>query len=495
LVAPFFLVDMPPVLDYPNHLARFMVLAHPGDRALSAMYAPHWALLPNLGADVLGMLLLKVAPVHVGGRIVLATALFAPLLGLNLYSRAAFGRWSWWPLASALAAYNGVFLMGFMSFLLSLGLAFAGAALWLWLRRRGHFWLSAAAGAAVMAATFICHLFGMAVMALLIGAREGEDLIALWRKTGRPPYAEAARRAALLALTLCPAAILFLSCGLASSPTAPHGWDASHKAWDIFTAFMSYSRPLTLLTGIFTFAVVILGWRGASFAPGARLALAVAAVVYVLEPNALQTGSFVDLRVGLILGLLLFAGFQPRIAPRQALVCALAIAALIGGRVGDIALRWAHHRADLSDVRGAIAAIPPGARVLVARGPGGGPAPAERLLPGIYETDGHVSALIAIERKAFWPLMFADPRQQPLVILPPYSALAAPLSEPVSWPALAKSSFNAEDLAGVGDLSRWRQRFDYVLLLDAEGAGQGPGGLQLLYPGAYARLYRTPRGM
>ena len=64
LAAPFFLVDMPPVLDYPNHLARFMVLAHPGDRALSAMYAPHWVLLPNLGADILGMLLLnlKFAP-------------------------------------------------------------------------------------------------------------------------------------------------------------------------------------------------------------------------------------------------------------------------------------------------------------------------------------------------------------------------------------------------------------------------------------------------
>lgn len=495
LAAPFFLVDMPPVLDYPNHLARFMVLAYPGDRALSAMYAPHWALLPNLGADILGLLLLKITPVHVGGRLVLAMAMFAPVLGINLYSRAAFGRWSWWPLASALAAYNGAFLMGFMSFQLSVGLAFAGAALWLRLRQKGHFWLSAAVGAVFMTAAFICHLFGVAVMALLIGAREGEDLIVLWRKAGRPPYAEAARRVVLLAMTMCPAMVLFLSSGLASAPPTRHQWDAGHKVWDLFTAFMSYSRLLTLVTGLFVFVVVILGWRGARFAPGARLALALGALVYVLEPNALQTGSFVDLRVGLILGFLLFAGVQPRVAVRDALVCAVAVAALIGGRVGDIALGWVHHRVDLADVRGAIAQVPQGARVLVARGPAGGPGPAERLLPGVYATDGHVSALLAIERKAFWPLIFADPRQQPLVILPPYVSLAAPLSEPVGWSALAKSSFSADDLAAAGNLNAWRQAYDYVLLVDAEGAGPPPAGLQTLYAGSYARLYRTPRRM
>jgi hypothetical protein len=38
LVAPFFFVDVPPVLDYPNHLARLYVLAFGAqDPALSAM--------------------------------------------------------------------------------------------------------------------------------------------------------------------------------------------------------------------------------------------------------------------------------------------------------------------------------------------------------------------------------------------------------------------------------------------------------------------------
>src|SRR5262249_41386123 len=75
LVAPFVLVDVPPVLDYPNHLARYFVLAHPDDPGLSQMYAPNWRILPNLGMDLIGVALLHVTEVHIGGRIVLALSL------------------------------------------------------------------------------------------------------------------------------------------------------------------------------------------------------------------------------------------------------------------------------------------------------------------------------------------------------------------------------------------------------------------------------------
>jgi hypothetical protein len=38
----------------PNHLARYFVLAHPDDAALSQMYAPHWTVLKT-GVPVLTM--------------------------------------------------------------------------------------------------------------------------------------------------------------------------------------------------------------------------------------------------------------------------------------------------------------------------------------------------------------------------------------------------------------------------------------------------------
>ena len=51
---PLFVVEIPPILDYPNHLARLWLLSmSPPDPILSSMYAPDWHLLPNLAIDAI----------------------------------------------------------------------------------------------------------------------------------------------------------------------------------------------------------------------------------------------------------------------------------------------------------------------------------------------------------------------------------------------------------------------------------------------------------
>src|SRR5258705_4629188 len=100
LAVPFVLVDVPPVLDYPNHLARYFVLSHPGDPVLSLMYAPHWRLLPKLGMDVICAGLLKGTPVHVGGGVFLGLRLFAPVMGGIVYYLVGFHTFLYLPLSS-----------------------------------------------------------------------------------------------------------------------------------------------------------------------------------------------------------------------------------------------------------------------------------------------------------------------------------------------------------------------------------------------------------
>jgi hypothetical protein len=117
LLSPFLIVEVPAVLDYPNHLARLYILAGPGDPILSPMYAAQWSALPNIGMDLIGRALLRILPVHVAGRVLLALSLMAPPAGTALYARAAFGRWPWWSLGAAVIAFNGVFFLGFMNFL------------------------------------------------------------------------------------------------------------------------------------------------------------------------------------------------------------------------------------------------------------------------------------------------------------------------------------------------------------------------------------------
>lgn len=482
LLLPFALVDVPPVLDYPNHLARMFVLAHPGDLILSRFYAPHWAILPNLGFDMIGVLLLKMLPVHVGGRMLLAMSLLAPPLGVMAYSRAAFGRITGWALASSAAAFNGVFFLGFMNFLLSLGLGFAAAGLWLVLRRRG--WIEAViAGALSAVLLFFCHIFGVLLFALLIGCAELENL---WhaRKTG----VDIGRAAAALAVTLAPALILYRLSPLSGASNGYGAWEYWRKGWDVFTPFMTYSKPLTLLTGALLPGFLIVSLRGARFAPGAKLALAVLALMFLAAPDQFKGGTFMDVRLALMLGLLLFAGIAP--APRWGRGAGIALVALVGLRSLSVALVWHQHNQDLADLRAAITQVPPGAKVLALQGPQGD-AP-DRGIPDLYRLDSHLPALLVIERRAFWPLLFADAGQQPLIVRPPYDQIAQPLGETLDWASL-QQPLSAQTFAQAPYLKNWRGDFDAVLLIDPPDPTLPLPGLAPLYSGHYARLWRITR--
>jgi len=487
LLLPFLLVDVPPVLDYPNHLARWFVLAHPGDPILSRFYAPNWHITPNLGFDPIAMLLLRLLPVHVGGRLVLAASLLAPVIGALVYSRAAFGKLSAWPLGATLIGFNGIFFLGFANFLLATGLGFAAAGAWLALRQRGHDIAAVLLGAVASAAIFLCHIFGVGLFALLIGCQESARL----RKAN---WTGTARVAAMIVITLIPAVALYLLSPLSGNGAAVAGWDGSHKLWDLFTPFMTYNKQLTLATGLAVLIVLIVSWRGAEFAPGTRPALGLLFLVYLAAPVTLKGGTFVDVRFALMMGLLVFAGLRPRLTPDHERWLMLGIAALVALRSFYTGAMWLDHRRDLADLRAAMAEVQPGALVLTARSlnPATDAATPERLLPDTERLDSHLPALLVIERRAFWPLLFADPIQQPVRVRAPYARIAWPLYDPVDW-----DGFNGPLTPGLLGfapyLRNWRADFDNVLLIDRPAALIAPAGLKPVYIGDYVALYRTTR--
>ena len=492
---PFFLVDVPPVLDYPNHLARYFVLAHPDDAILSKMYAPHWTILPNLGVDAIAVALLRLTDVHVGGRLLLALSLFAPVVGAVVYSRVVFGRYSLWSLASGLVAYNGAFFLGFMNFLLSIGLALIGGAAWIAFGRRKRVLGKIAIGAFAAALIFFCHIFGVLLFALLIGGDEADRLWALRSSDALRPR-DIVRTIGILVAAISPAVVLYLLSPLAGQTAMEGQWRGLGKFWMAFAPVMMPNAILTLISGgaVVSLLIWILVRRGVQLAPGMPLVFAVLMLGFVVAPSTVKGGTVVDLRFALMMGLLLFAGVQPRF-PLPALLV-VAISALIVVRSGYISAMWFNHRHDLADVRAALARVEPGARVMVARGNPGyltDVQPPERALPGLYRLDGHIAALLVIERHAFWPLLFADPSQQPLIVKPPFAQIAQPLSEPVEWPLLGEESLSAGTLRSVRYLRDWRANFDNVLLIDPATSARVPSGLSPIYLGPYAQLFRIAR--
>ncbi|HEX3994146.1 MAG TPA: hypothetical protein VHX39_23480, partial [Acetobacteraceae bacterium] len=203
LLAPLLITDVPPVLDYPNHLARLVLLAagrH--DKVLGPIFEPNWTIIPNLAGDAIGLMLLHVLPVYTAGRCLLGGVLLLNLAGVVALHRAYFGRRSFWPLGSALVAYNATFLLGFLNWQISSGLAMLFAAGWLtWRELRPFTTLAAAMAASVL--LFFCHLMGVVFFLVLIGSAELRAM--------RDLRAVLVRGAGLLAVLAGPIALAILA--------------------------------------------------------------------------------------------------------------------------------------------------------------------------------------------------------------------------------------------------------------------------------------------
>ena len=488
LLAPLLISDVPPVLDYPNHLARLVLLAAgPDDPVLGPVFMPHWAIIPNLATDLIGPTMLHLLPVHVAGRCLLGGVLLLNLAGVLALHRALFGRLSFWPLASGLVAYNSGFLLGFLNWQIGSGLAMLFAAAWLkWRERRPVATIVGAAVASIV--LFFCHLMGLMFFLVLIGSAEAH---AMWR--GR---ATLVRSASLLPVLAGPI-FLSLMTALRDAPAATHWMSPHDKLVQAASPFINYLFPLDMISAVLVFGGVTLGVAVGWFvlAPQAILSVALLAILYAVLPFDLMSTSFLDTRIAIMLGFLLFAAVDPLYLPWQMRrAVAAGLLALFVARMAVVAEVWSEHRRDLGDLRTVIAAVPPGASVYMTNVPREeapeywDAGPRSRRLSNTLRTDYHLPALLLIERGAYWPVLFANPTQQPIRLRPAYDKLAREAHAIPSHAAL---------VAHPDSGSTALRDFDFVLMLeagaDADLANFVPNCLTLMSRTDFAALYRVRR--
>src|ERR1700712_3265131 len=240
LLAPLLVVDVPPLLDYPNYLARVFVLASLShDEVLGRFYTSNWSIIPNMALDLVAPPLIRVLPVHVVGRLLIAAAVVLPVLGTVAYNTAIGGRW--WGFGVGLVAYNSCQLYGFLNFEIGLGVALLLAAAWLRWRedRPARAILLAVPGASVL---FACHLMGLVVFGVLTGSAE------MWRRCRERSADCIMRRGAVLALVFAAPCLLY-----AASALRQLGGDAQYltireKLLQLATTFVNYVLPLDMAT-------------------------------------------------------------------------------------------------------------------------------------------------------------------------------------------------------------------------------------------------------
>jgi hypothetical protein len=489
LLAPLALVDVPPLLDYPNHLARATVLAFgSADPVLARMYASHWAIIPNLGVDLALLPLLHVLPIHLAGRVVVGCAILLPVFGTIAYSRATFGARSAWPLASGLVAYNATLLLGFVNFVASIGIALLLAAFWIT-------WRDYAPGRALAlsvvgtVALFFCHLMGLVFFYALIAGYELQRIRA-HRSEGA---AITARIATLLPMSVLPLGLYLLS-PLASLPADTEYLSLAEKARQLVFPFVNYVLPLDIATAwaVGAFLLVCCAKGRCRVTPGSGAALLVVGALYLAAPWAFKGTYFFDTRFAIMLGFLLFGAVLPTGMPRVAMFAAVTtFTLLLCVRMAIVGLAWHAHRQDIADMRAVIATVAPGSRVFVAGvSPEEAPdywrnSPLSRRLSNGIRADLHLPALLLIERRAYWPFLFDNPSQQPVETLSPYRELADRAGSLPNHGVLAAR--------GTVDLCSYA----YLLLLEADAepdlAHFAADRLLLVAQSNFAALFRVRR--
>jgi hypothetical protein len=505
LVAPILATPVPPLTDYPNHLARCYLLAFgQSDPVLSQMFSAHWRIIPNIAVDLLLPAMMHVFSPLTAGRIMLALCLLLPTTGTVALSYAYFRRRSFWQIAAGFAAFNALFLMGFMNFELAIGIALWGAAAWIHYRE-GHPAATVASGAVVATLAFFFHMFGFCFYALLIGSYELSVLVGNDFRT-RPEIRDVLRRVSLLAIALLAPVILYVSSPLQQVQDAA-GWPhLAQKAANFFGPFLDYSSPFDILTVIplIAFLIFCITKRHARISAAALITFLILFAIYLVMPRSIKGTYFMDIRLPIMMGFMIFAGFMPKMfTPRQRMATGVLFAALFVARITFLTGVWIHSQRDVDDVRQAIESVTPGSKVLAAdvvctdQPVWCASMPISRRLPELTPTYWHLASFVLLDRHAFWPNIFAEDTKQPIVIKEPYRDLQAVDSPPVNYTYLASGSGQIPPivLKRFPFLTDWSQKFDYVLVLNADGAPNLdhflPDRLQLVDHRGIAALFKV----
>jgi hypothetical protein len=494
---PLLLVEIPPLADYANHLARFHVLSRIDESAtLQSYFEVRWGLVPNLALDAVAPALMKFLSPYEAGRVLVALSLLLGVGGTAAVQYAVYGRVGLWPTASFLFVFNIVLAWGFLNCLITMELALYAIAAWIGLRGRGP-WLRLPLFAAVAVTLFFGHILACAAYSVFVAAYEAERLYRDRGVSWRRFVADSVVTGGQFAIPF----VLWLLAPTGQGETQNVFGDFKDKVIALFSPVFFLDTWLERATVIAVGVGLIRGLfrRHIAIAPGFAWPLIALTIVAAVMPSKLLNVAKFDLRLPLLVLLLLVGVSQLRL-PNLRWAAALASVglALFAGRVAEIAAGWQEFDRQFAEFRAAALSIEPGSRVLsVQHREGGKRTPRE---PFFW----HLANFATVDRDAFSPTFFADPAKQPVRVRPEWTALHSPDVEPISVEMLADAAdrgFSARLAAKKYPYgyraywASWTERFDYVVLMHFGRAlpNPVPSRLERIVAGSYFDLYRVVR--
>lgn len=385
VAAPAFQAHIPPLLDYPNHLARMWLVAGGANiPPTSQIYHVDWSSAgTNIGLDLLAFIFGRVMPITTFGSILLALALVLPPVGAVILNRMVFGGFHWWQIAFALLAFGQTMLAGFLNFQLGLGLALLATAADHHFQQKGR--LIAALGRAGFAVVLLAtHILGLFFYAVLLGGLAVGPVI---RKSMlRHQVMRAFREATLSVLPLCLVVLIFVL--VAPKLPGAHASLGEVSVWwedaSLLRRLSHFASPITSynwkVDAIFAIALIlpaVLALAQHHFHAGLLLVSALLAGCGIFAPEMVAGTHWIDRRLPIMAALTFASALRPELSRRNAYAATAVMIALVLARTGWVGWIWAKRQADVAAVTTALTRVSEGSAILLMEHR---PSPADRAL-------------------------------------------------------------------------------------------------------------------
>lgn len=361
---PLLWPDVPPLLDLPGHMGRYRVqLDLAQSPILQQYYHFEWALIGNLGVDLLVELLAPLIGLEPAVKLIILLIPPLTVTGLLWTAYEVHGRLPPTAFFAIPFAYNFPFLFGFANFSLSMALALIAFAFWLRLGRLGRVWIRAALFVPISALLWVVHAFGWGTLGVLAFSSE---LVRQFDR-GHNIFSSAIRSGVHCLALAPPAALVMLWRSEASGMTGD--WfniDAKTQwilmvlrdRWQVFDI-------ASLAIIVFLLIVAMLS-RRMEYSRNLAASALFLTIVFVLLPRIVFGSAYADMRLApyLFAIALVAIRFPPAAGRRYVQAFAIAALAFVGARLGGNTISaWLYDRSYDRELA-ALDHIPRGARMV-----------------------------------------------------------------------------------------------------------------------------------
>jgi hypothetical protein len=362
---PLLWPDVPPLVDLPGHIARYRVqLDIGGTPLLQGWYSFQWALIGNLGVDLLVIPLAKVFGLELAVKLIVLSIPPMTVAGFLWVAREVHGRVPPTALFAVPLAYNFPLSFGFVNFALSMAFAFLAFALWLRLARLGRLRLRAVLFVPISIALWVTHAYGWGTLGVMAFSAE----LVRQHDKGRG-FVESGFRSGIHCLSLCFPLVLMAAwrTGAAGGDTGDwFNWRAK-QAW-VMMALRDRWKAFDLASVCLLFGIIIFlpMAKKVSFSRNLAASALFLLLVYILLPRIVFGSAYADMRLVpymLAVGVIALR-LRPETSERFARGAAIAGMAFLLVRIGGNTVSfWMYDRAYDRELA-AIDRIPYGARVV-----------------------------------------------------------------------------------------------------------------------------------